>query len=133
MTTHATFIAAAQGLTISGVNRRVTEPVQAVNTADLPLSYVALPGGGRGEPISTCIEDSKTRAIGIVVLVEAVGQGTNPQNFGKLAALMDATETSLDTTDFGTVFLEYEITVGMQAVANINYWAISADITGRNA
>jgi hypothetical protein len=130
---NVTFIAAAQGLTISGVKRHYNEPPQSVNTSDLPAAFVTLPSGGRGEPTSVCYDSSKTRSIGIVVLVEAVGQGTNPQNYGKLAALMDAMETAFDTADFGTVFLEYELSVGQQLVGENAYWAITADINGRNA
>jgi hypothetical protein len=130
---NAAFIAAAQGLTISGVTRHYDEPPQSVNKSDLPAAYVTLPSGGRGEPTSVCYDSSKTRSIGLVVLVEAMGQGTNPQNYGKLAALMDAMETAIDGADFGTVWLEYEMAVGQVAVGENAYWAITADINGRNS
>jgi len=135
MTTHATFIAAIQGMTVTGVTVHYDQPPASVDIASGPCAFPTMPSGDRGEMITSCVDMSKMRNIGYVIIVEAGGQGTQAQNYGKLAALMDALETALDALTPTTFnFIEYSITTsGNYSIGGSDYWAIIANITERDA
>ena len=128
---NATFLTAIQARTVTGVERHYDEPPASVDISAGECAFPTMPDAGRGEQVSTCIEQSKVRNIGYVIIVEAGGQGTQAQNYAKLAALMDNLETALDALAPGTVnFIEYEIsTTGNYPVGKSDYWAIVATIT----
>jgi hypothetical protein len=135
MTTNATFIAAIQAMTVTGVTRHYDEVPASVDIATGPCAFPTLPSAERGEMITSCVDMSKTRMIGYVIIVEASGQGTQAQNYGKFAALMDALETALDALTPTTFnFIEYSITTsGNYLIGDSAYWAIIANITERDA
>jgi hypothetical protein len=135
MTTNAAFLASIQAMTVSGVSRHYDEPPASIDIAAGPAAFPTMMDAGRGEMVTTCVDMSKVRNIGFVILVDATGQGTQSQNYGKLAALMDALETSLDGLTPGTFnFIEYSITTtGNYSLGGSEYWAIIASITERDA
>jgi hypothetical protein len=135
MTTNAAFLASIQAMTVSGVSRHYDEPPASIDIATGPAAFPTMPDSGRGAMVTTCVDMSKVRNIGFVILVDATGQGTQSQNYGKLAALMDALETSLDGLTPGTFnFIEYSITTtGNYSLGGSEYWAIIASITERDA
>lgn len=129
---NAAFVSAMQGLSITGVTRHYDEPPASVNTADLPAAFPMLPSGTLGERLTTCINDSKTRSMQFVIIIEAVGQGTQAQNYARIAALMDNLETALDALTTAN-FTDYEITANTTvAVAGNEFWSIVADVTMRS-
>ena len=131
--TNAAFLTAVQGWTVSGVTRHYDEPPQSLQTADLPAAWPMLPSGEMLGDVSTCADGkNKTRSIELVIAIEPVGQGTNPTNYGQIAALADAIETTLDADSTFIFPLEYSIASGIRPVAGNNYWTISAQITGRD-
>ena len=132
MATNAAWVSAFQALTVTGVTRHYDEPPAAVSTADLPAAYLRQPGGDLPGLTISCKSSNKTRSIEYVLLVEPVGQGTQSQNFGALAALMDALETALDALTVSN-FIEYDIEAGaLVDVAGIQYWSIVANVRGRD-
>lgn len=139
MATNKAFLDAVQGLTPQGVSRIFSEPPRQVSTAELPAAFPLMPSGGIGEKVLSCWASNKTRSIGYIVLIEAVGQGTQPQNYGQLATLMDHLETALDTleksqdaTDGIANFVEYDIAAVIYTVGGHDYWAIEATINARD-
>jgi hypothetical protein len=137
MATNAAFLTAVQGLTVTGVTRHYDEPPRQIHTAELPVAFPMMPAGGLGEKLLSCFDTNKTRRIQFVVCLEAVGQGTQPQNYGLLAAAMDNLETALDgleKSQGGTLanFIEYEISAEIFEVAGNTYWAIVADLSARD-
>jgi len=135
VTTNATFIAAIQAMTVTGVTRHYDEPPASIDIASGPCAFPLMPSADRGEMITSCVNMSKTRTIGYVIVIDATGQGTQAQNYGKLAALMDNLETALDALTPTTFnFVEYEITTsGNYPVGGSDYWAIIASIVERDA
>ena len=135
--TNVAFIAAIQAMTVNGVARHYDEPPASIDLSDslfVKKAYCAfptMPSANQGDLVSTCINMSKSRSIGYVVIVEAAGQGTQAQNYTKLASLMDNLETALDGLTIAN-FIDYEITTtGNYPLGDSEYWAIVANITVR--
>lgn len=141
MTTNAAFVTAMQGLSVTGVAAasQYNQPPNAVNTADLPVSFPMMPSGERGELITSCANDAKVRRMGFVILMEATGQSTQPVKYAALAAQMDNLETALDGLTIpggGTLgnFIEYTIeTTGDFLLGDSAFWAIVAEVTVSDA
>lgn len=130
--TNAAFLAAIQAMTVSGVSRHYDEPPASVDLSDGYAAFPLMPDSARGEQFSTCINNSRTRAITFVVLVEATGQATQAENYGKIAAVMDNLETALDALTIAN-FIEYDITTsGNYPLGGQEYWAVIATITARD-
>ena len=127
---NANFLAAVQGMTVTGVTRHYDNPPQQLTTADLPAAFPLWPAANMPDMITSCINDGKTRTVGFVICVEAGGQGTNKLNYARYAALMDNIETALATAFSTTVnFYTYEMaTVPDYPVADMTYWAIITTI-----
>jgi hypothetical protein len=125
-------LTAIQALTITGVDRKYDEPPASIDISDGVAAFPEMPSGDRGEQVATCAALGKSRAIIYVIIVEAAGQGTQAQNYAKLAALMDNLETALDSLQDSIVnFVEYEITTtGNYPLGQSEYWAIVASVTG---
>ncbi len=137
MATNAAFLAAIQALTVTGVTRHYDEPPRRLATADLPAAFPLMPSGAIGEKSLSCYDTNKTRSIGYVVCLEAVGQGTQAQNYGLLAAAMDNMETAFDgleKSQGGTLanFIEYDMAAEIFPVAGNDYWAIVATVSARD-
>ena len=130
--TNAAWLAALRALEITGVTRHYDYPPASVSVTDLPCAFPLLQTSGRGARVSTCVDQSKTRAISFVVVIEPVAQDTQANNYDKLAAAMDNLETALDTLAPTTVnFVEYSIDAsGDYRIGGTSYWALIASITG---
>lgn len=135
LTNYANFLAAFQAMTVTGVDRHYDEPPASVDISAGECAFPLMPSGDRGEHVFSCVHSAKSRSIGYVIIVEAAGQGTQAQNYAKLAALMDNLETALDALTPGTFnFLDYTIsTTGNYLVGDSAYWAIIAEIIVRSA
>lgn len=135
MSTNAEFIAAIQGLTVSGVTRHYDEPPASLDLTAGAVAFPTMPNGERGEMVTSCADMSKTRSMGYVIVLIPTGQGTQAQNYARLAALMDALEDALDAlTPTMFNFIEYSIsTTGNYPVGSSDHWAIIANITERDA
>jgi len=130
---NASFLSAIQAMTVANVSRHYDYPPASVDIAGANnnCAFPLMHESARGEQVSTCVNQSKTRSIGYVVIVEATGQGTQAQNYAKLAAAMDNLETALDGLAPDTVnFITYDITTtGNYPVGDSEYWAVVATIT----
>lgn len=137
MPTNAAFLTAVQGINVTGVMQHFDEPPRQLLTAQLPAAFPLMPSGALGEKSLSCYDTNKTRSIGYVVCIEAVGQGTQPQNYGQLAAMMDNVETAFDgleKSQGGTLanFIEYEVGAEIFEVAGGTFWAIVSTINARD-
>lgn len=129
MATNEAFIDAVAGLSVKGVKRKQTAPPNAVNTADLPMSYPLLPQGERAEAITSCVAGSKRRRMGFQILLEPVAQNTNAVNYGLLGEMMDNLETKIDALTVCN-FIEYTVQAEIVPFGTAEFWAITADILG---
>ena len=132
MATNAAWVTALTGMTITGTTRRYTYPPESVETADLPAWFVQLPGGEMPGWTVSCTNRNKTRSAQVIIVTEPVAQGTNSQNFGALPALMDALENALDALTVYN-FMQYDLSAAATVeIAGIVYWAIVANVRGRD-
>ena len=131
--TNTEWITLIQGMTVSGVSLHYDYPPESVDTSGGPIAFPALPVSERGEPVSTCADMSKQRAIDYVVVVSPVGQGDNESNYAQIPALLDALEDAFDNlTTAG--FVEYTIRAsGNYSIGGVTHWALIASVTWRAA
>ena len=130
---NAAFLSAIQGMTVSGVDRHYDAPPESVDISAGECAFPLMPESNQGELLSSCVNMSKTRSIGYVIIIEAVGQGTNAQNYAKIAALMDNLETALDALTVSN-FVDYGIgSTADYLIGGSAYWALVAQITMRSA
>lgn len=133
MTTLATFVSSVVGCSPSGVKKEYAYPPLSLSTADLPASFVMPPESGLSAQVTTCRVGEKIRACEFVVVIEPVAQETQPVNYSALVTMADAVETALDALDLTTFGLTYEInTTSEIAVAGVQYWGVSAMVSGRD-
>lgn len=129
--TNAAFIAAVQDLRIDGVHRHYAEPPASIDITDGPCSFPLMPSANQGDLVTSCVNMSKTRSVSFVIVVDATGQGTQSQNYDRLAGLMDNLETALDAMTVAN-YVDYDIsTSGNFAIGDSEYWAIVTTITAR--
>lgn len=135
LTNYTNFLSAINGISVTGATTHYNYPPASIDISDGACTFVTMPNGDRGDLVFSCVNSGKSRSIGYVIIVDATGQGTQSQNYGKLAALMDAFETALDALTPGTFnFLDYTMsTTGNYPIGDSEYWAIVAEITVRSA
>ena len=134
-TTNASFLAAVQGLDITGVNKLYNHPPASIDTSQLPIAFIGMPGSDRPELITGCVANNKTRTITIYEVVASGGQSTQTDKFALLAAAMDNIETALDALAVSAPFnfLEYTLeTSGNFEIGENAYWTITATITSND-
>lgn len=137
MATNAAFVAALQGITVTGVTRHFDQPPASIGKADLPAAFPYMPNGGIGERSVSCRALDKVRAMRFVICLAPVGTGTQSQNYGALAAAMDNLETALDALEVaggGTLanFIEYDIAAEIVEVGGNDYWGVVAEVRARD-
>jgi len=134
ITTYASFVAAIAALDIDTIQRTYTYPPEALNTADLPASWVQLPVGD--EPRMTLGFEGgwPTFRVQHVVAVEAVAQDRQKENFTTTVAMMDKISDALRALgplDVCRGGIWWGMKVAVTTVAGIDYWAVATDIEGR--
>jgi len=127
--TYSTFITAIAGMTVSGVMRKYSEPPASINTADLPCSYPDVPYGsdavitfGVGAMVGG---QAPNFVCNLVFPFEAVGQGTQGQNFSGLIALMDNIVTASRALTRPTAGpMSFSLRTGIVSVSGNDYLAV---------
>lgn len=134
MTTNAQWLAAIQAMTVTGVTQRFTYPPASLNTADLPASWPQPFGVSRPQIVSSCNDLNKTRTCTYYIAIEPIPQSTQSANYEAVIAMVDNLETALNTLETaGTMeFINYEIRSIVVRVAETDYWALEAVLTGSN-
>ena len=99
MATNAAFLTAIRAMFVQGVTQHFREPPRQVTTAQLPAAFPLMPSGALGEKVLSCWNTNKTRSIQYIVAIEPVGQGTQSQNYDRLADMMDKLEVALRLLD----------------------------------
>ena len=135
ITTYASFVAAIAALDVSGVERKYTHPPLALNTADLPASWVQLPGGKEDRLTLTYEGGWPTFLVQFVVALEAVAQDRQSANFTTAVAMMDKISDALRALGPIEICRGGLVTWGMKVavvtVAGVDFWAVAVDIEGR--
>lgn len=133
MISNAAFMSAILALSVSGVSRTYDEAPASIDISNGYAAFPLLPGMARGAQVSTCIGQSKSRAIGYVVVLEATGQSTQAEKYALIGAALDNLEAALDSLAPSVVnFIEYTIDVsGNYPIGDSQYLALIASITAR--
>lgn len=128
--TYAEYVATLTALTVAGVTKRYSAPPAQLSTAQLPAMWARLPSGtvevvamdgGAGLPSFTC---------DLVIAIEAMGQNTQPANYAKALAVIDAMQTTLTTEALNSDLDSWQMRVDVDQVGDTAYWVIVATVTG---
>jgi len=129
--TAAAFVASLTGMTVTGVNRVLTNTPQQVDTAYMPFMYPRLPEAGNEIASFTGVPGLDTVTVELVVVVEAWAQSTSALNFAAAVAVTDNLTAALKTKMAATQTIDtWRITQDIATVGTGNYWAIVATVTG---
>jgi len=128
--TYTEYVATLAGLVVTGVVKRYTSPPTQLSTAQLPAQWARLPqgettiasmGGQMGLPSLTC---------DLVVAVEAMGQNTQPANYARALAIIDALQATLADEALGGVVDSWQMRLDAEQIGDAAYWVIVATVTG---
>jgi len=131
-----TFVDGLEALVVAGVVRSYIHgpPSGAVSTADLPAKFVHLPGISGATRLAFGNQGGKgSLQAQVIILVEPVVQGRPPENFDATVDLVDAFEAALIAAgcSIGGI-LGWSVRVTIFSVAEIDYWAVVADVEGNH-
>jgi len=130
--TYAEYVATLTALTVTGVTKRYSAPPSQLSTAQLPAMWARLPSGtvevvamdgGAGLPSFTC---------DLVIAIEAMAQSTQPANYAKGIAVIDALQAALTTEALEGVLDSWALRLDAEAIGDTAYWVIVATVTGSN-
>jgi hypothetical protein len=128
--TYTEYVAILAGLDVAGVVKTYTAPPTQLSTAQIPAQWARLPsgetaiasmGGQMGLPSLTC---------DLVIAVEAMQQNTQPANYTKALALIDALQTALTTEALNNVVDSWQMRLDGEQIGDTAYWVIVATVTG---
>jgi len=130
--TYTEYVAILAGLDVAGVVKVYTAPPTQLSTAQLPAQWARLPsgetaiasmGGQMGLPSLTC---------DLVIAIEAMAQNTQPANYAKGIAVIDALQAALTTEALEGVLDSWALRLDAEAIGDTAYWVIVATVTGSN-
>jgi len=134
ITSYTNFVTNLAGLTITGVTKKNVFPPLALNTADLPTSWVEIPSGEEGAMTLTATGGWPIFRAALVVAVEAVAQEQQVTNWTSVLTMLDNVSKALRATVPGTTLvrggISWSIRVVIKTVSGIDYWAVAADVEG---
>jgi hypothetical protein len=124
------FVATLSGLTVAGVRKVYTSPPVQLSTAQLPAMWPRLPSGESTVVTMAGGLDLPVLRCDLVIAVEPWAQNTQPVNYGRALALLDALQAALaDESAEGTVD-SWTVRIGGEAIGETAFWAIIATVTG---
>lgn len=131
-TTFAAFVTALGDLAITGVSSgsRLDQPPLALQTANLPAQWVQLPESSE-EPLTYQTNGGwpEMRAE-LIVAYEAKLQNMHAANWAATLAQLDNVLAALRATRaIGQGILTWTIRPGIVTVAEVDYWAVIAEVT----
>jgi hypothetical protein len=124
------FVATLSGLTVAGVRKVYTSPPVQLSTAQLPAMWPRLPSGESTVVTMAGGLDLPMLRCDLVIAVEPWQQNTQPANYGRTLALLDALQAALAAEcDDGTLD-SWTVRIDGEMVGEVPYWAIIATVTG---
>lgn len=134
LTTLTTFVDGLEGLDVAGVARRFPQgPPAALNRGDLPAQFAMLPRPAvtEGGWVFGQAGYQRTLRAELVIVLEAVGQNTYPQNFRRAVDMIDNLNAALESStahDLANGSPEWTVRLEALEVAGAGYWALIADV-----
>jgi hypothetical protein len=132
VTTYTAFVNGLEALVVTGVTTRLASSAPlGLNSADLPVQWVAAPSGSDSAITMKAEGGWPTLKANLIIAYEAAGQDTGPANFVGTVTMMDNLSAALRgaTTLCGGP-LRWDIKIAIVTVANADYWAVIASIEG---
>jgi hypothetical protein len=128
--TYTEFAATLAGLQVTGIRKAHMSPPTQLNTAQLPAMWPRLPSGESTVVAMAGDLDLPVLRCDLVIAVEPWAQNTQPANYGRALALLDALQVALtDESAEGTVD-SWTVRIGGEAIGETAFWAIIATVTG---
>lgn len=129
-TGYAGFFNAIRDMVIVGVNVNKKYPPKSMDSADLPASWVELPEGN-DSPITFNRGTTWPKyQAELTIAIKPFSQGEIPDIMPTALALMDNLALALSGLDASKSALSWSIYPTMVAVGNVDYWAVTATISG---
>jgi hypothetical protein len=132
VTTYTAFVNGLEALVVTGVTTRLSQSAPlGLNSADLPVQWVAAPSGSDAAITAKAEGGWKTLRANLIIAYEAAGQDTGPANFVGTVTMLDNLESALcGATTLCQGPLHWEIKIATVSVAGVNYWAAIASVEG---
>jgi hypothetical protein len=128
--TFASFASTLGTLSVAGVTANTTPP-QRIPSGILPIGYPRLPNGENRRSVLTSLPDLDQVTCDYVVLVEAAGQNTLPNNYAGTVAIMDLVHAALKAAMAANHEIDsWTIRMDIELIGETPYWAIIATVRG---
>jgi len=128
--TYTEYVATLAGLTVTGVVKAYSAPPTQLSTAQLPAQWARLPSGETTISTMTGAAGLPSLTCDLVIAVEVIGQNTQPANYAKALAIIDALHAALADEALGCVLDSWQMRVDVDQVGDTAYWVIVATVTG---
>lgn len=115
------------------VKKYASGPPVALNTADLPAQWVELPHGENRPSCAGVEGGDRTLFVDYVVILEPVGQNTQPVNFDACVTMFDNIDAALVAamnTSPLTGPMTWRSRLAIVTVAGTAFWAVVTSIEG---
>ena len=128
--TFASFASTLGSLSVAGVTAQAVPP-QRIPSGILPIGYSRLPLGENKRSVLTSEPDLDQVTCDYVVLVEAAGQNTLPNNYAGTIAIMDLVHAALKATMAANHIVDgWNIRMDIEVIGETPYWAVVATVRG---
>ena len=128
--TYTEYAAMLSGLDVTGVTKAYNAPPTQLSTAQLPAQWPRLPIGETTIATMTGATGLPSLSCDLVVAVETYGQNTQPANYAKALALIDALQTALTAEALGGVVDSWNLRIDAEQIGDTAYWVLVASVTG---
>lgn len=127
-TTITQLVSDLNDITLTGVKRYYANPPEQVNTADLPIKFIAFP-----EAESPIISFSSSKglqqvSIEIAIVISPVLNSLTAANYLLSTQLMDRLEDALETNAADLGLDRWTMTLDTIQVGDANYWTVMANL-----
>jgi hypothetical protein len=132
VTTFASLVTSLTGMSVTGITTILTGPPNALNTADLPTSWVDLPTGEEKPWTASGGGGWPTLRMDYIVAVNPVAQEMDAkQNFSDTITVLDNLMSALRSLDATKSKLSWTVRRQMIDVAGIIYWGLVVTVEGQ--
>lgn len=128
--TYAEYTALLAGLAVTGVTRRFNSPPSQLSTAQLPAQWPRLPVGETNVVTVSGGIDLPEITCDLVVVIEAMGQNTQPSNWTKAIGIIDAMHMTLTDEANNGILDRWTLRLQPEVIGETAFWVIAATVTG---
>lgn len=127
--TIATFATNLLAMSVTGIDRTVSNPPQHINATDLPMLYPRVPGSNNGAITFGSQSGLDTVRLELVVIIQPFMLDTNAVNFTTVQTITDNLVTALKAEAISRHQID---TWEIRSESTDEYWAVVATVEGSN-